>query len=156
VRKSVSICGKAVPVWVLLTLATVGAVAGAVLYTYWVNTFTGEAVTPSVTGDTFPATLEIPEKGGSVTVTDYTVTNNDTVSHTLQVVCDAYDVSGGALWSDIYTMSGDPVFVDGTIYSLTLGAGTSVDLKIVVGTDPATSSPYSCSGIHVLVSDYGL
>ncbi|MEM2875292.1 MAG: carbohydrate binding domain-containing protein, partial [Candidatus Hadarchaeales archaeon] len=80
----------------------------------------------------FPDNLNIPENG-SVTVTEFTLTNGYTDAKTLRVVCDAWSVSGGKLWCDIYTMNGDNVFVNGTAYPLTLNPFEDKSLKLTIG-----------------------
>ena len=96
--------------------------------------------------------LSIPINGSS-TVTQVALTNGTGQVKTLRVVCDAWDVSGGKLWSNIYTEARERVFVDGVAYPLTVGPGETKYLRVTVGTTSSASVGDSFI-LHLAVEDW--
>ena len=96
--------------------------------------------------------LSIPIIGSS-TVTQVALTNGTGQTKTLRVVCDAWDVSGGKLWSNIYTETRQRVFVDGVAYPLTVSPGETKYLRVTVGTTPSASVGDSFI-LHLAVEDW--
>ncbi|MEM2250589.1 MAG: PKD domain-containing protein [Candidatus Hadarchaeales archaeon] len=105
-----------------------------------------------VTLSGIPSAVNIP-RTGSVTITNILLNNSTSETKTLKVICDAWDASGGKLWSNIYTMDGQNVFVNGVIYPLVLAPGSSRYLKLTVG-GTSTAQPGETFTLHIVVEDY--